>query len=163
MASVSTDMRAAVRWRMPVSLVASDGSGLRWKFARRICVRSPSMTMAPSILESSNRRFEVKDILSGKPSLPAARTFSVSPTQIRAPRCPAMIMSRAVRMGWPGAVRRIACSMRFCTSFLSKASLPSHTLHSRFTVSHESVTIPHRETRCLQNVRMPRATGRTVW
>ena len=37
------------------------------------------MTMAPSILESSNRRFEVNEMLSGKPSLPAASTFSVSP------------------------------------------------------------------------------------
>lgn len=30
-----------------------------------------------------------------------------------------------------GAVRRMACSIRFCSSFLSKASLPSYTLHKR--------------------------------
>ena len=78
------------------------------EFARRICVRSPSITMAPSILESSNRRFEVNEMLSGKPSLPALSTFSESPTQIRAPRWPAIIMSSAVRSGCPGAVRRIA-------------------------------------------------------
>ena len=30
------------------------------------------MTMAPSILRASNRRFEVNEMLSGKPSLPAA-------------------------------------------------------------------------------------------
>ena len=71
-------------------------------------MRSPSITMAPSILESSNRRFEVNEMLSGKPSLPALSTFSESPTQIRAPRWPAIIMSSAVRSGCPGAVRRIA-------------------------------------------------------
>ena len=47
-------------------------------------------------------------MFSGKPSLPALSTCSESPTQIRAPRWPAMIMSSAVRSGCPGAVRRIA-------------------------------------------------------
>ena len=111
-AFVSRLMRAAVRWRMPVSLVGRLGSGLRWKFARRICVRSRSTTMAPSILESSNRRFAVNEMLSGKPSLPAERTVSVSPTQMRAPRWPAMIMSRARRTAVPGAVMAMASSRR---------------------------------------------------
>ena len=111
-AFVSRLMRAAVRWRMPVSLVGRLGSGLRWKLARRICVRSRSTTMAPSILESSNRRFAVNEMLSGKPSLPAESTVSVSPTQMRAPRWPAMIMSRARRTAVPGAVMAMASSRR---------------------------------------------------
>ncbi len=112
MALVRMLMRAAERWRMPVSEVGSDGSGLRWKFARLIWVRSLSMTMAPSILESSNRRLAVNEMLSGKPSSPAARTASTSPTQMRAPSRPALIMSRARRKAVPGAVWRMAHSMR---------------------------------------------------
>ena len=126
-AFVSRLMRAAVRWRMPVSLVGRLGSGLRWKFARRICVRSRSTTMAPSILESSNRRFAVNEILSGKPSLPAERTVSVSPTQMRAPRWPAMIMSRARRTAVPGAVMAMASSRRSSIVGSFSALAPSGT------------------------------------
>ena len=71
------------------------------------------MTMAPSILHSSNSRLEVNEMLKGKPSLPDASTCSVSPTQMSAPMWPAMIMSSAVRMGCPGAVSRMASCMRF--------------------------------------------------
>ena len=116
MASVTMDMRAAVRWRMPVSEVGMEGSGFRWKLARRIVVRSSSMTMAPSIFESSKSRLAVNAMLRGKPSLPEARTFSVSPMQMSAPRRPARIMSRALRRAVPGAVRRMASSMRSCAS-----------------------------------------------
>ena len=105
-------MRAAVRWRVPVSAVGSVASGLRWKLARRILVRSLSTTTAPSILQSSNNRFAVKETSSLKPSPPAARTFSVSPTQMRAPRRPAMIMSSATRSAVPGAVIFRAVAMR---------------------------------------------------
>ena len=105
-------MRAAVRWRVPVSAVGSVASGLRWKLARRILVRSLSTTTAPSILQSSNNRFAVKETSSLKPSPPAARTFSVSPTQMRAPRRPAIIMSSATRSAVPGAVIFRAVAIR---------------------------------------------------
>ena len=105
-------MRAAVRWRVPVSAVGSVASGLRWKLARRILVRSLSTTTAPSILQSSNNRFAVKETSSLKPSPPAARTFSVSPTQMRAPRRPAIIISSATRSAVPGAVIFRAVAIR---------------------------------------------------
>ena len=47
-----------------------------------------------------------------KPSPPAARTFSVSPTQMRAPRRPAIIMSSATRSAVPGAVIFRAVAIR---------------------------------------------------
>ena len=128
-------MRAAVRWRMPVSLVESEGSGLRWKLARRILLSPPSMTIAPSILESSKSRLLVKEMFSGKPSLPAASTASVSPTQMSAPMWPAMIISRAVLSGCPGAVRRTASFMRSSVLFCSTADLPCFSL---VLLSHES-------------------------
>ncbi len=112
MASVSRLMRAAVRWRVPVSVVGSVGSGFRWKLARRILVMSLLMTTAPSILQSSNRRLAVKDTSSLKPSVPAAMTASSSPMVMSAPRWPAMIISRAVRRAVPGAHMRRACSRR---------------------------------------------------
>ena len=133
-ALVSRLMRAAVRWRMPVSLVGRLGSGLRWKLARRICVRSRSTTMAPSILESSNRRLAVNEMLSGKPSLPAESTVSVSPTQMRAPRWPAMIMSSARRTAVPGAVMAMA-SLRRSSIVGSRCSAASGVATSPEVVS----------------------------
>ena len=125
MASVTMLMRAAVRWRMPVSEVGMLGSGFRWKLARRMVVRPSSMTMAPSILDSSNRRLAVKAMLSGKPSSPEARTRSSSPMQMRAPRWAAKTMSSAPRSAVPGAVRRMASSMRSCASCVWATRVPS--------------------------------------
>jgi hypothetical protein len=48
--------RSAVRWRVPVSVVGTVGSGTRWTLA--LAMRSPSVEMmiAPSIFASSDSR-----------------------------------------------------------------------------------------------------------
>ena len=90
-------------------------------------MRPLSTTMAPSILESSNRRLAVNEMLSLKPSSPAASTFSVSPMQMRAPMWPAMIMSSAWRRAVPGAVCETAvrrrASVELAERFSSLASI----------------------------------------
>ncbi len=45
--------RSAVRWRVPDSVVGTDGSGTSWVAARRILVQSSLTMIAPSILANS--------------------------------------------------------------------------------------------------------------
>ena len=48
--------RSAVRCRVPVSEVGTDGSGTRWTLARAMRLPSPARMMAPSIFASSESR-----------------------------------------------------------------------------------------------------------
>ena len=48
--------RSAVRWRVPVSLVGTVGSGTRCTLARAMRVQSALRMIAPSILASSDMR-----------------------------------------------------------------------------------------------------------
>ena len=58
----------------PVSLVAERRIGIEMKVgAQNLRGDRSSITMAPSILESSNRRFDVNEMLSGKPSVASSQ------------------------------------------------------------------------------------------
>ena len=48
--------RSAVRWRVPVSLVGTVGSGTRWTLALAMRSQFADRMIAPSILASSDNR-----------------------------------------------------------------------------------------------------------
>ena len=68
------DTRSAVRWRVPVSSVGSDGSGMSCTAARVIVRASASSTMAPSIFDSSRSRVAEKATSSTNPPLVTCST-----------------------------------------------------------------------------------------
>ncbi len=66
--------RSAVRWRVPVSAVTIDGSGIRWTPAIRMRVASRSRMIAPSILASSRSPVAVNGTSSANPPVDIAST-----------------------------------------------------------------------------------------
>ena len=103
--------RSAVRWRVPVSLVGTVGSGTRWTLARAMRVASALRMIAPSIFASSLRRCGLYGASSRKPPLQMASTSGPSPTTTSAPILARTTRSSPSRSGVPGAtVARAVCS-----------------------------------------------------
>ena len=71
--------RSAVRWRVPVSLVGTVGSGTRCTLARAMRVQSALRMIAPSILASSDMRCGLYGASSRNPPLQMASTSGPSP------------------------------------------------------------------------------------
>ena len=103
--------RSAVRCRVPVSLVATVGSGTRCTLARASrCPYEPRM-IAPSIFASSLSRCGLKGASSMNPPLQIANTSGPSPRISRAPVLARTIRSIPSRSGVPGATSASAwCS-----------------------------------------------------
>ena len=96
--------RSAVRWRVPDSSVAIDGSGMRCTPARRMRLMSLSRMIAPSILASSRRPVAENGTSRANPPVDIASTSRSWPMTISAPVRPRRIRSRPSRRAVPGAM-----------------------------------------------------------
>ena len=103
--------RSAVRWRVPVSEVATVGSGTRCTLARAMRPVSLARMMAPSIFASSDRRWGEKAASRRKPPEQIPSTAGSSPTTTSAPSRAWRIRSSPSRSGCPGATAARAASM----------------------------------------------------
>ena len=95
--------RSAVRWRVPVSLVGTVGSGTRWTLARAMRLPSVEMMIAPSILASSDSRCGLYGASTRKPPEQIASTSGPSSTTSSAPALARTTRSMPSRSGVPGA------------------------------------------------------------
>ncbi len=100
--SIDRATRSAVRWRVPVSVVGIEASGIRWTFARAIREASAARMMAPSILASSERRWGLNSASSRNPPEQIESTSRTVPDHHEAAPLGPQDAVQAVPQGAPG-------------------------------------------------------------